>query len=286
VPKFYAALILGTNPERYGFRVEPLHPHQTEMVTVDFSVDFEVLGECSGVSAETLADLNPALIRRCTPPNETGFLVAVPVGASDRAAAALAKLPEDKRVRWAHHRVRRGETLSHIADNYRTTVYAIAEANHLRNAHLLSIGQDLLIPQGRRSGANPPRYASSSGKSSSRSSSKPSGREKMTYVVRKGDTLSEIADRYRTSSRMIRKWNSVGRFIYPGDRLTIWVKSGTKVASGSNGYTVRVRRGDTLWEIARHHGVSLSSLLRANGLKNSHLIRPGDVIKVPPRTSG
>jgi len=289
VPKFYAALIVGSDPESYGFQVsEAAATPETETVRVDFSVDFDVLGECAGVSAQTLAELNPSLVRRCTPPDDEGFLVVVPAGTADRALIELAKIPESQRIRWAHHRVRRGETLSHIADQYRTSVWAIAEANHLRNTHLLSIGQDLLIPQGRPSGANPPKQVASRSSSSSTTSrsSTPDG-EKIVYVVRKGDTLSEIADRYGTSSRMLRRWNRIGRFIYPGDRLTIWVKSDrTAVASnGGDGYTVQVRRGDTLWDLARHHGVSLDELLSANGLHPRSTIRPGDVIKVPSRKS-
>jgi LysM repeat protein len=114
------------------------------------------------------------------------------------------------------------------------------------------------------------------------------------YVVRQGDTLSEIADRHGTSSRMIRRWNRVGRFIYPGDRLTIYVKERTAMAAAatapaptqsSEGYVVTVRRGDTLWDIARHHGVSLSALLEANGFSKRSTIRPGDTIKVPARKS-
>jgi membrane-bound lytic murein transglycosylase D len=293
IPKFYAALIVGSDPETYGFKIdEPVHAWETEPLHVDFSVDFDVLGECAGVSAETLAELNPALVRRCSPPDEGGFPVLVPAGAAERAAVALAALPEERRVRWAHHRVNRGETLSLIADRYRTSVYAIAEANNLRNHHMLSVGQDLLIPQGRPSGAATPHYATSSrssGSSASSGSSVPAGHEKIVYVVRKGDTLSEIADRHGTSSRMLRRWNRLGRFIHPGDRLTIYVKEQAPAPAppveSADGYTVTVRRGDTLWDIARHHGVSLSALLEANGFDKRSTIRPGDMIKVPQRKS-
>lgn len=269
IPKFYAALILGSNPEAYGFLPGTQTLPEYETVAVDFCVDFDVLSDCCGATPRLLAELNPALVRRCTPPDEKDFLVRVPLGTGEATRIALAAVPEDQRVRWIHHRVRRGETLSHIADNYRTTVSAIAEANRLRSRNFLSIGQELIIPQGRRSGANPPRLASSTPSSSGR---------KVSYTVRKGDTLSEIAERHRVSTGKMRKWNRLGKFIYPGQRLTIYSNGARSSRSTS---VVKVRRGDTLWDIARLHGVPLTSLLHANDLRRNAVIRPGDMLKIP-----
>jgi membrane-bound lytic murein transglycosylase D len=286
VPKFYAALKIGLDPEKYGFTVAQKAPPATETIGVDFCVDFEVLAKCCGTSPQTIADLNPALVRRTTPPGDSAYPVVVPAGTGQRALVAIANLPEDERVQWAHYRVRRGDTLSVIARRYRTTVRAVMEANRLKSAHRLSIGRDLLIPQGRPSGANPPRYAASQSGGSSASS----GSRKIVYTVKKGDTLSEIAERHGTSARQMRRWNRVGRFIRPGQKLTIYAKqsSSRKSSSKSSGsgqsLVVRVRRGDTLWDIARYHGVSLKSLLSANNLGRNDLIRPGDLIKVPRKS--
>jgi membrane-bound lytic murein transglycosylase D len=276
VPKFYAAMILGTEAEKYGFERGSGSFPEWETVSVDFCVDFDVLGECSGASAEALAELNPALVRNCSPPDEKGFQVRVPRGAGEAAQVAIAAIPEDQRVRWMHHRVRNGETLSHIADRYRTTITAIAEANRLRSRNFLSVGQELLIPQGRSSGSNPPSWASAGTPSSG------SG-NKTTYVVRKGDTVSQIAERHGVSASRLRSWNRLGRFIYPGQKLTI--HGGKSVASSggssSRSSSHKVRRGDTLWEIARRNGVSLTSLLQANNLRRNAVIRPGDVLRIP-----
>lgn len=270
IPKFYAALRIGSDPRKYGFGETAVPQKPTDTIVVDFSVDFEVLGECcGGVSAATLAELNPALVRRATPPDEEGYPVAVPAGTGERALAALRDLPAERRIRWAHHRVKGGDTLSEIAERYRTSVYAISQANNMRSVNRLRIGQELLIPQGQKTAVAPPNLARSDGPTTSR---------KITYVVRNGDTLSEIADRHGMSSRQLRNWNRLGRYIYPGQKLTIW--EGAR-ASSSSATVVQVRRGDTLWEIAKRHGVSLTSLLRENGLSKASLIRPGDRIKVP-----
>jgi len=57
----------------------------------------------------------------------------------------------------------------------------------------------------------------------------PEGHYKITYRVKRGDTLGQIAEDYGTMSRKIRNWNNMKRnsnIIYPGQKLTIWVKEG------------------------------------------------------------
>lgn len=301
VPKFYAAMIVGTNPEKYGFTVTPELPYATETVAVDFSVDFDTLGECAGVSEETLAELNPSLLRRCTPPGESSFQVFVPAGSGEKTLLALAAIPAEKRqaprIEFAEHRVRRGETLSRIASKYHTSVQAIVDANRLGSRNRVVVGQRLMIPDASGVGSSSSAYASAPPRSSKRSSSKssvPAGSEKSVYVVKSGDTLSRIAEQHSVSTTMLRRWNHVGRHIRPGDRLTIYSKGGARsvVASSSgsssrpsNGSAtvVRVRRGDTLWDIARTNGVSLGELLSANNMTRTARIKPGDRIKIPSK---
>lgn len=43
----------------------------------------------------------------------------------------------------------------------------------------------------------------------------------------------------------------------------------------------RVRRGETLWGIARRYGVSLTALKKMNGLRNPRYLRPGQILKIP-----
>ncbi len=283
IPKFYAAMIIGMDPEKYGFsRGEGAAP-ATESVTVDGCVDFDVLAECAGTDAHTLADLNPALVRRCTPPDTGSWEVRVPAGAAEKAQLALAELPPSARVRWAHHVVRRGETLSRIAGGYRTTVDAIVQANSLKSRHRLSVGQELLIPQGQKSAANLPKLAMADDRSPS---SRASSRSTTVHTVRRGDTLSTIAQRYGTSTGQIRRLNKLGRHIYPGQRITVPDRRSSRSAETSptaatRGTFVKVAPGDTLWNISQRTGVSVSELLRANNLRRSSLLKAGQVIRIP-----
>ncbi|MGQ9898520.1 MAG: LysM peptidoglycan-binding domain-containing protein [Acidobacteriota bacterium] len=103
------------------------------------------------------------------------------------------------------HLIRRGETLSGIAQRYGTTVNAILQSNrHIRNANLIYAGQTLTIPTTRDAGA-----ANSTGSQ---------------YVVRSGDTLSEIAARNGIDlARLIRANTQIQNpnRIYPGQVINL-----------------------------------------------------------------
>ena len=83
------------------------------------------------------------------------------------------------------------------------------------------------------------------------------------HIVRPGDTLSEIAQRYDIKVAQISSWNRLDRDrIYAGQRLELWL----------SGDWYRVRSGDTLSGIAQRFSTSIASLRRSNALSNDRLI--------------
>ena len=116
----------------------------------------------------------------------------------------------------------------------------------------------------------------------------------VTYTVRRGDTLSQIARRYRTSVTALADTNHIGRryLIKPGQVLTVPVPEGTvpqrssspnrlaELAASNGGSVHVVQAGDTLSEIADAYGVSLGNLRDWNGLGRRSLIHPGQKLVV------
>ena len=104
------------------------------------------------------------------------------------------------------------------------------------------------------------------------------------YVVRKGDTLSEIAKRNGVQVAQLRAVNTLrGNLINVGQKLRIPSTGSRSTAVSTmvaaNETTHRVNRGDTLWRIASRYGMSVQQLRRVNG-KSSDVLQVGQVLKI------
>lgn len=109
-----------------------------------------------------------------------------------------------------------------------------------------------------------------------------------TYTVRSGDTLSEIARRFRTTVADIQAANRIQNIdlITTGQKLQIpgIATSGRSPAATTEGFdfVYIVRKGDTLRKIAALQGVSIQALLDHNPeITDPDLIRVGQLIDVP-----
>lgn len=104
------------------------------------------------------------------------------------------------------------------------------------------------------------------------------------YVVKQGDTLSEIASEYNTTVAEIAQINNISNpnLIYPGEVLRLSTNSTVPAKEtrqlGEIVYTVR--RGNTLSQIALAYNVSVEELVEMNNITNPNLIYPGEKIRI------
>lgn len=161
--------------------------------------------------------------------------------------------------------VKSGDTLSTVAERYNVSVTKLKRANRL-TSNMLRVGDRLEIPSADRVERN----------------LKPAP-ETRVHVVRSGDTLSEIGERYGVSVSKLRSANGLrGNSLRIGQRLVIPATASkvNKAQTVRQATTYRVRSGDTLIAIARRHHTTVSALQRANGLKGSAL-RVGQELRIP-----
>ena len=208
VPKIIAAALIARNPDAHGFgHVEPAEPMRYDVVTVPDATSLDVIARAAGTTEERIRRLNPKFRRHVTPPDRRSE-VRVPEGTAGEFRTAYAEIPPEERVTWLVHRVTRGQTLSGIAGRYGTSVRAIRAANDGISPRRLQIGQRLVVPRSGRPGDG--RLASA----------RPRGPS--TVVVRRGDTLWDIARRHDVSTRKLMAWNGLrSATIRPGDRLKV-----------------------------------------------------------------
>ena len=150
---FLAALAIDQNPERYFDHLHIDPPSPTGTVTVPSFMRADKLADGLNVRFGTLRTLNPALSEAVWSGDKyvpQGFELRVPQATAPVANELLAAM--DARERYAaqradqEHKVRRGDTLSQIAAEYRVSLAALMRVNGFTANDLLRIGQTIRLP--------------------------------------------------------------------------------------------------------------------------------------------
>lgn len=151
--------------------------------------------------------------------------------------------------------IQRGDTLSKLAIQYGTTVERLAQLNNIANPNLIFAGNTLLVPI-------------NDGK-----------KQTITYTVQRGDTLGSIAKKYGISVGQLINANNIKNpnLIYVGQILTIPTETNIH---DMNHILYTVRRGNSLYQIARKYNTTIAHLVRLNRIANPNLIYAGQVLRI------
>lgn len=164
------------------------------------------------------------------------------------------------------YEVKSGDTLFSIARKHHVTLKTIMALNSMKAGSIIKIGQKLKV-------SNKVSYVAKKKKV-----------KKVKYVtkkykVKRGDTLSRIAKRYKVSVKELRKLNKLNRksSLRIGKVLAVG-KSPIKIKKTKRTY--KVRRGDTLWLIAKKHKTTVKKLRKLNKLSRRSKLYKGMVLAV------
>jgi membrane-bound lytic murein transglycosylase D len=145
VPVILAMVIMGKNPEHYGFsEIQVAPPLRYATITLESDTSLELIGDIVELPVSELRLLNPALLTNVAP---SGYALHVPPGTSAAVQAALSTIPKERRASWRLHRVLEGDTLAEVAGRYRTTPQQIAALNP-GAWEGLNPGELLIVPAG------------------------------------------------------------------------------------------------------------------------------------------
>lgn len=348
VPQYLAITIIFTNPEKYGFtNIEYYEPYEYETFNVKDAFDLSVLAKAAGVDYAELKELNPELIQETVPPNYPGgYPLKLPKGNyAKNLAYNYDQIPKTQIKSFVFHRVKRGENLASIAKRYGTTVDAIADANNISKRIRLKRNALLKIPVPNVADNltfNYPDFDEDEAETideqqteiandingeetdliddqavETKSNEKTStnlftynvdGKTPIKYIVRKGDSLTKIAETFETRITDLRIWNDIpyDKKIAIGDELIIYVPNEKynfyknlanytpieqetikRVAEiKENTIEIKrkqithiVKRGESLNLIASRYNVSVSDLKEWNNLRSS-LVKSGQRLKI------
>ena len=170
------------------------------------------------------------------------------------------------------HNVKKGDTIGHIAESYRVSSRKIMSWNNIKSKQHIYPGQKLnILVKNNNSSKSIAQKSSNKGK-------------KVTYTVKRGDTIGHIADDYNTTVSNIRSWNNMKRssYIKPGQKLSIWIGSNANSSKTSDDLKIyyTVKRGDTLSKIAENHRVRMASIMKWNKLNKANTIFPGQKLAI------
>jgi len=283
VPKLLAMSAIVEEPLAYGLSLWPVDdlPYLTKVET-NGQIDLAVAAELAELDLDEIYQLNPGFNRWATSPDGPHYLL-LPITHAERFSASLNKLPAEERVTWLRHKIKSGETLSHIATNYHTTTSVLKEANNIRGSNIRA-GKYLLVPTSSKPVTG---YSLSSTERLKKQQNRKRSGQKLVHVVSNGDTLWDLSREYGVSTRQLAKWNGMA----PKDplklnqKLVIWKQGKSSTALKPAVYTApiakdkkiryTVRKGDSLYRIADKFNVRVGDITRWNSLNKESMLRPG-----------
>jgi len=214
VPKMLALSEILKNNKRYGIKLPtPNESRALARVEVGQQIELTQAADMAGMSLSKLKTFNAGYKNGATAPNGPHYIM-VPKSNVAKLRDSLAsgdiasvQPTEMAKVSAAgnSYTVRKGDTLSGIANKLGVSVSALKQQNNLRSASVRT-GQTLTV----------------NGKASTQLADNGNS---ITYRVRKGDSFASIAKRHGVNTKDVMRWNSDAKDIQPGDKLTLFVNN-------------------------------------------------------------
>lgn len=300
-PAFVGALYTLTYHKEHGIKPADVGmPVAVDTFRINRQLHLKQVSEMTGAPLEELKNLNPQYRHEIIPGHTREYILRLPYTYTNAFIehedsiyrhkadiylnpATIKKIQEGGDGEMIWYKVKSGDYLGKIAGRYRVSVAQIKRWNNLKSNNI-RVGQRLRIYKG---GAGPASGSAAASSSKASSASAAQTGNKLTHIVKSGDVLGKIAEKYGVSVSEIKQWNQLkDNTIKVGQRLTVYTgkapaksENSAGAAAGHTIYTVK--SGDSFYSIAKNYpGVSAQNIMDYNGMRSSSL-KPGMKIKIP-----
>jgi membrane-bound lytic murein transglycosylase D len=278
VPRLLALVELVRDPGALGLTLPKLVDEpQFVPAEIGGQLDLALAAELADIELDTLYAYNSGFNRWATDPGGPHRLL-LPIEVAETFNEALAALPDSERLRWQRHKVRNGETISEIAEQYHTTLASIRSANGIRG-NTIRAGSYLMIPMAKKPLSA---YSQSADERRTKKQNTVRKGKRIDHIVAAGESFWSISRRYGVNIRSLASWNGMAPrdTLSVGQKLVVWTSESTPTqALSSNGTTRKlryiVRRGDSLYLIASRFRISVADLIRWNNIDKGKYLQPG-----------
>ena len=277
VPRLLAVLHILNDPKAHGITLPPLDPEiQKEEVMINKQVQLKTIADTIHVDDDILEELNAELRLNMTP--DSPYPLKVPVGKGQILLAKVNDLPAycppvgvASSSGYIIHKVRKGETIASISRKYRTSPEVIMDVNGFKRNQTLAAGWKIKVPT---------KAGSVQAKGTKASAPVIAKEEKpVKYVVKKGDSIWQIAGRHSTTVKEIQTFNRLkGSSLHIGQVLLFPPSHASCPVVQTKNYTVK--GGETPFMIAKKHEMELGDFLKLNNLTPHSTIFPGQTVLV------
>jgi len=214
VPKLQALKNIIRDPAAFGIELEPI-PDEPYFVQVEQApdMDLQLAAELAEMPPEEFLALNPGFSRPLIRASESARLV-LPAEKLPVFYENLAEREGTSLVSWRVYRPKRGEKLGSIARRFGLSIAELKRVNGIppRSSRIPKV---LVVPTGAQAHEAvklPVMYAPPI---------PAQGRVAFVHRVKKGDTLTRIARRYRVSVASLKRWNRAGSHLRVGQKIFI-----------------------------------------------------------------
>ena len=222
VPKLQAVKNIVAEPEKFGIELPPV-PNSPYFVAVQKSrdIDVQTAARLAEMSPEEFKALNPQFNRPVIVGAASPTLL-LPANRLDTFNANLAawEATGQPLASWSTYTMKPSDTLASVSQRAGITEQQLREANRIPPRYRLAPGSTILVPRDETTED----IAATSLDARFALVPEASNLRKVTYRVRRGDTLHSVARRYKVSEKDIIVWNQLtGPTLFAGQRLELTV---------------------------------------------------------------
>lgn len=267
VPKLLGVRDIVRAPERFGLSLAPI-PNERYFAAVSTTrhIDVQRAAQFAEISEQEFLELNPGYNGPVITAH-TEQIILVPAEKADFFRANLEN-PDQPLVSWKTYKLQRGASFDKVASNFGITGAELKRVNGISASKRVAGGGTILVPTDNGDAhelpeqIHPEAYVAAPAPPTTA----------VRHTVRRGQSLSNVARRYRVSVNQLVAWNNLrGRRIVAGQVLSIHKAAAVVRGHGARGAALAhyvVRRGDSWSSIARRFNVSVNDLVSWN--KDKH----------------